>query len=137
MNPHRITRIGTVATLALAGTSSAAFVDVAATVKTVTTLDGISLDVFRLYATVDHFTDQIAAVGGTPLSPQVLESGGSGFWQKTMGGPHFDIPLHYNFVVHPDLAYDSFFTIGVPQAHLGTPTLPTFVTFNLTDFNGS
>ncbi|MCP3904859.1 MAG: hypothetical protein GY715_14630 [Planctomycetes bacterium] len=138
MRKRTLSIIGAAGTLALAGTSSAAFTGLAVTAKTVTTTGGVDLDVFRLYVTTDSALDSVAAVGGTPTLPMVMDSGGSGFFQQTVFGAHQNVPSGAAATgAFPDLLLDSFLTIGVPAGYTGSPTLPTIQGFNFAAFNGA
>ncbi|MCP3902550.1 MAG: hypothetical protein GY715_02855 [Planctomycetes bacterium] len=138
MSPRKITLASVAGALALSGSASAGFTGLAVTMQPETATTGDDLDVYRLYATFDNPTDQVVAVGGTLLFPQILDSGGSGFFQVTVFGAHQQLPQN-EFIVGavPNLFLDSMLTIGVPQGYAGTqPALPSIVQFNDFDFNG-
>lgn len=134
----RTLTVASVAGLALAGTASADFTGLAASSFTGMTSGGTALDVFGLYATFDSAADQAVAIGGTPLFPQTLNSGGSGFFNVTVFGSHLNSAAtagQLSFI--PDLAFDSFLSVGVQQGFGTTMNAPTIQFFNGGDFNGA
>jgi MYXO-CTERM domain-containing protein len=138
MKVKTLTLMSVAGSLALAGTSSAAFTGVAATSQTKTLTGGQVVDIFELYATFDSPADSVAAVGGTPVFPQILNSGGSGFWQTTIFGGHQNTANGAGAVGQvPNLNADSFLSIGVRQGFAGSPTLPTIQNFNAASFNNT
>ncbi len=115
---RKLTLAGVAGTLALASAAPATFVGLGATKRSVMTTGGTPLDVFELYATFDSPLDAAISVGGTPLHPQILNSGGGGFFQQTIFGAHQNLANSLASVGGiPNLEYDSFLTIGAPGLH--------------------
>ncbi|MCP3903495.1 MAG: hypothetical protein GY715_07640 [Planctomycetes bacterium] len=136
MKVKTLTLASVAGSLVLAGTSSAAFTGLAATSQTKTLTTGEIVDIFELYATFDSPSDSVSAIGGTPLFPNILNSGGSGFYQATIFSAHQNTANNSGAVGQvPNLNADSFLSIGLRQGFAGAPTLPTIQNFNFAAFN--
>ncbi len=137
MFPRRPLVLSAACTLVIGGVACGGFTGLGFTVQPATTSGGVAVDVYRMYATFNGAANQAHAVAGLDSEyPQVLDSGGSGFYQVTLFGFHQNGPVNSGAVAaHPDLALDSMLTIGVPQGYTGQFPATNFAQFNFAEFN--
>ncbi|MHC5002047.1 MAG: EF-hand domain-containing protein [Planctomycetota bacterium] len=77
------------------------------------TIDGVEWDVWRVYAQVTNPEDRITFCSGNGTNPVMIEAGGpNGFYQNETFGPNNIEPSSVLIELDPDLAHDTFMTIG-------------------------
>lgn len=102
-----------VASLAISVPSSADFLGVSTELVAQPTIDGVEWDVWRVYVEVTDPLDQVTFCSGNGVNPVNIDAGGpSGFYQNTTFGPNDIEPVPALIAVDPDLAYDTYVTIG-------------------------
>ena len=105
---------GVTAPLILSGSTDAGFVGIKATTKP----NEFGLFVVNVYATFDRpGEDLMIAVAGTPNNPTSIRVKEGTFFQHALGTDR--APLGALIDIFPDLAYDTFVTIGVKQVGPG------------------
>jgi hypothetical protein len=112
-------------TLALAGQAQAIYLGMNVEKYAVVNIGGINHDVWRVYVNFSNPGDQLISVGGTPnLGPLTIESrnaldngAGSAFYNHGLGTDR--PPTAADIGGNPNLAWDSFYTIGLTVADQG------------------
>jgi MYXO-CTERM domain-containing protein len=90
------------------------------------TAGGAPLHVINIYAEFDNQgNDSMDGVAGTPGTPLNLTVVGGTFWNRAFGGD--TAPSAGLVAVFPDLAFDSFYTIGLKSTAAGVPDTTTVV----------
>ena len=72
---------------------------------------------YRVYVTTPNETDFVSAIAGDEANPSFLRTSTS-FYQSALGGATADIINPLFFSLSPELAYDSWLTIGIESAPL-------------------
>ena len=75
------------------------------------------LTTYRVYVTTPNETDFVSAIAGDELNPSFLRTSTS-FYQNASGGLTADLINPLFFTLIPELAYDSWLTIGIDSAPL-------------------
>ena len=70
---------------------------------------------YRVYVTTPNETDFVSAIAGDEINPSYLRTSTS-FYQNALGGLTADLINPLFFGAFPDLAYDSWLTIGIESA---------------------
>ncbi len=70
---------------------------------------------YRVYVTTPNATDFVSAIAGDEINPSYLRTSTS-FFQSDLGGLTADIINPLFFAAFPELAYDSWLTIGIESA---------------------
>jgi MYXO-CTERM domain-containing protein len=123
--------------LILSGSADAAYVGLSTQLHSTVSINGVSHDVYRVYANFTSALDQLTVVSGSgaagPITISQLNAAGngpgSGFYNDALGGLLAPNPAFFPFA--PSLQWDSFVTIGAavgPQpAPDATSLSPGFV----------
>ena len=102
-----------------------------------------SWDVWQIYVRVSAKNDQVHAIFGEPSNPVFISSSGGDYLDITIVGFSVTEPNSMFFPVFPQLAYDSYVSIGNVQLDLGesatvvSPGFPTVWGDTLTTDNGA
>ena len=73
------------------------------------------LTTYRVYVTTNDSADFVSAIAGDEINPSYLRTSTS-FYQNSLGGLTADLINPLFFGTFPELAYDSWLTIGIDQA---------------------
>jgi hypothetical protein len=112
-------------TLALAGQAQAVYLGMNVEKYAVVNIGGINHDVWRVYVNFSNPGDQLISVGGSPdLGPLTVQSrnaldngAGSAFYNHALGLDR--PPTQADINANPNLAWDSFYSIGLTVADQG------------------
>ena len=102
--------------LLLAGTADAAYTGLSGEQFGVNVMiDGTEWQVWRVYANVDNPLDAIQAISGNAVNPIVIQTNMGSFYQNKVFGVQHNIEEPVGFLAaDPNLAFDTFVTIGTP-----------------------
>lgn len=102
------------------GSADGGYVGLDAELHAAPVIDGAVWTVWRVYAMVDNPADTIEAISGNAANPIIITTDLGDLYQHPLGGL-VEHPASLE-IANPDLAYDSYVTIGSVDAESHPPT---------------